>query len=78
MVSRKFGKVSKNTQNIMSMVVVHSFDIICLSETYHNSETPPHDTRLGLPGYNLFGSDHPSINKGGGVCTYYKSTFKVI
>ena len=24
--------------------LVHSFDIICLSETYLNSETPPNDT----------------------------------
>ena len=54
--------------------LVHSFDIICLSETYLNSETPPNDTRLELPGYNLFRSDHPSNNKRGGVCVYYKST----
>ena len=53
---------------------VHSFDIICLSETYLNSEAPPNDTRLELPGYNLFRSDHPSSNKRGGVCVYYKST----
>ena len=53
--------------------LVHSFHIICLSETYLNSETPPNDTRLELPGYNLFGSDHPSHNKRR-VCVYYKST----
>ena len=54
--------------------LVHSFDIICLSETYLNSETPPSNTRLEFPGYNLFRSDHPSNNKRGGVCVYYKST----
>ena len=54
--------------------LVHSFYIIYLSETYLNSETPPNDTRLELPGYNLFRSDHPSNNKRGGVCVYYKST----
>ena len=48
--------------------LVHSFDIICLSETYLNSETPPNDTRLELPGYSFFRSDHPSNNKRGGVC----------
>ena len=53
--------------------LVHSFHIICLSETYLNSETPPNDTRLELPGYNLFGSNHPSHNKRR-VCVYYKST----
>ena len=47
--------------------LVHSFDI-CLSETYLNSETPPNDTHLELPGYNLFRYDHPSNNKRGGVC----------
>ena len=54
--------------------LVHSFVIICLSETYLNSETPSNDTRLELPGYNLFRSDHPSNNKRGDVCVYYKST----
>ena len=34
--------------------LVHSFDIICLSETYLNSGTPP--------------NDHPSNNKRGGIC----------
>ena len=33
--------------------LVHSFDIICLSETYLNSETPSNGTRLKLPGYNV-------------------------
>ena len=38
--------------------LVHSFHIICLSETYLNSKTPPNETRQELPGYNLFRSDH--------------------
>ena len=46
--------------------LVHSFDIICLSETYLNSEIPPNDTRLVLSGYKLFHSDYPSNNKRGG------------
>ena len=54
--------------------LVHSFHIICLSETYLNSETSPNVTPLELPSYNLFRSDHPSNNKRGGVCVYYKST----
>ena len=37
--------------------LVHSFVIICLSETYLNSETPPNYTRLELPGYNLLQID---------------------
>ena len=54
--------------------LVHSFDIICLSETYLNSETPPNNTCLELPDRNLFHSDHPSNSKRRGVCIYYKST----
>ena len=54
--------------------LVHSFDIICLSETYLNSETPPNNTHLESPGYNSFRSDHPSNNNRGSACIYYKST----
>ena len=32
---------------------VHKFDIICLSETYLNSETPSDDENLEIAGYNL-------------------------
>ena len=63
---------------ILSLVTAYSLvqnvDIICFSETYLNSATPPNDTRLESPGYNLFLSDHPSNNERGGVCVYYKST----
>ena len=59
---------------------VHKFDIICLSETYLNSETPSDDVNLEIAGYNLVREDHPSNSKRGGVCVYYKSSlpFKVI
>ena len=46
--------------------------------TYLNSETRTNEKRLELPGYNLFRSDHPSNNKRGGVCVYYKSTLLLI
>ena len=52
----------------------HSFDIICISETYLNSETPPNGKCQELPAYNLFRSDHPSNYKRESVCVYYKST----
>ena len=59
---------------------VHKFDIICLSETYLNSETPSDDENLKIGRYNLVREDHPSNSKRGGVCVYYKSSlpFKVI
>ena len=59
---------------------VHKFDIICLSETYLNSETPSYDKNLKIGRYNLVREDHPSNSKRGGVCVYYKSSlpFRVI
>ena len=45
--------------------LVHSFEIICISDIYLSSETPPNDTCLELPGYNLFCSGHPFNTKKG-------------
>ena len=42
--------------------------ILCLSETYLNSETSPDDDNLEIPGYNIIINDHPSNTKRGGVC----------
>ena len=59
-----FTKVS-----LLSYISVHKFDIICLSETYLNSEMPYNDENLEIPGYNLVREDHPSSSKpGGGLC----------
>ena len=52
---------------------IHKFDIICLSETYLDSSTTSDDDNLAISGYNLIRSDHPSDNKRGGVCIYYKN-----
>ena len=70
-----FIKVSHLSANIS----VHKFDIICLSETYLNSEIPSDDENLEIPEYNLVGENHPSKGKRGGVCVYYTSLlpFKV-
>ena len=55
-------------------VLVHNFDIICLSETYLNSETSTDDKNLEILGYCLLRADHPSNNKRGGVCIFYMTT----
>ena len=52
---------------------LHKFDIICLSETYLDSDTPLNDDNLEISGYTLVRSDHPSNTKRGGVCLYYKN-----
>ena len=38
---------------------VHDFDIICLGETFLNSENSNDDPRLKLQGYAMVMSDHP-------------------
>ena len=53
---------------------VHNYDITCLSETYLNSSVSCDDDNLEIPGYNLIHADHPSDNRRGGVCVYYKNT----
>ena len=52
---------------------LHKFDIICLSETYLDSNTPLDDENLEIFGYALVRSDHPPNVKRGGVCLYYKN-----
>ena len=56
-----------------SVLAFHKFDIICLSGTYLDSSTTSDDDNLAISRYNLIRSDHPSNNKRGGVCIYYKN-----
>ena len=53
---------------------IHKSDIICLSETFLNSETISNDENLYIPGYNLIKADHLSNTKRGGVCIYFKES----
>ena len=48
------------------------FDVICISETYLNSDTSTVDENLETAGYTLIRADHPPNTKRGGVCIYYK------
>ena len=58
--------------SLKAFIAVHKFDIICLSETYLDSSVAPDDDNLDISGYSLVRSEHPSNNKRGGVCVYYK------
>ena len=64
----------KKVSLLSAFISVHKLDIICLSETYLNSETSPDDDNLEIPGYNIIRKDHPSNTKRGEVCVYYKNT----
>ena len=56
---------------------MHKFDIICISESYYNSDTSSNDNNLNIPGYNIFRADHPYENRRGGVCIYYKECLPI-
>ena len=45
--------------------VMHKFDIICISESYLNTDTSSSDDHLNIPGYNMSRADHPSGNPPG-------------
>ena len=49
-------------------------DIMCLSETYLDSTIQSNNDNLEILRYDLVRSDHPSNNKRGGVCIYYKAS----
>ena len=67
--AHKFSKVSL----LSAYTSLHSFDIICLSETYLDSSILSHDRNLEVQGYGLIRANHPSNIKRGGVCICYKS-----
>ena len=57
----------------MAYNAIYNFDIICLSESYLNSQIFSNNDKLGIPGYMLR-ADHPSENRSGEVCIYYKES----
>ena len=56
---------------------MHNFDIICISESYLNSENSSSDDNLNMTGYNMIRADHPSGNRRGRVCIYYKESLPI-
>ena len=55
-------------------ILLHSFDVVCISETYLDSTTAVDDKTLAIAGYNLLRADHASNSKRGGVCVCHKSS----
>ena len=60
-----------------SLIAIHQFDIICLSETYLNSDISSDNENLDIPGYRLVRSNHPSNDNRGGACVYFKFSLPV-
>ena len=73
MTSHDFLKVKLLTANNL----MHKFDIVCISESYLNSNTSSSDGNLNIPGYNMSRADHFSRNRRGGVCVYYKESLPI-
>ena len=63
---------------LSAFISVHRLDIICLPETYLNSETSPDGDNLEILGYNIIRKDHPSNTKREEVCVYYKNTLYLL
>ena len=57
---------------LRAYISTHKFDVICISETYLDSDTSDDDDNLKIAGYNLIRADHPSNTKQSGICIYYK------
>ena len=56
---------------------MNKFDIICISESYLNSDTLSNNSNLNKPGYDMSCADHPSGDWRGGVCIYYKESLPI-
>ena len=57
---------------------MHSYDLICLSETWLDSTTSIHSNDLlPLEGYNLYRVNDPDNVEKGRVCVNYKKTLAV-
>ena len=50
----------------------HKFDVICISETYLDSDTSHEDVNLEIVDYNLIRTDHSCNIKRGSSCLYYR------
>ena len=56
---------------------LHHFDIFCLSKLYLNSEISSDNKNLDIPGFRLMQFEHPSNDKWGGVCIYFKFSLPI-
>ena len=60
---------------LRAYVSSHKFDVICISETYLDSDASHNDNNVKIAGYKLIRADQPSNTKRGGVRIYYKHSF---
>ena len=58
--------------HLNALTAFHNFDIVCVSETFLDSDFPNKDPRLQIQGYEMIRCDFPGNLKRGGVCVYYR------
>ena len=68
--TQNFVKLSQ----LEALNTLHTYDLICLPETWLDSTTSIDCNDLSMKGYNLHRVDDPQNVKKGGVCVYYKET----
>ena len=71
--TQNFVKLSQ----LEALNTLHTYDLICLPETWLDSTTSIDCNDLSMKGYNLHRVDDPKNVKKGGVCVYYKETLAV-
>ena len=63
-----------NQLHLLEYDLMFQYNIICLSETYLDSDTSHEDANLEIVGYTLIRANHPSNTKRGGACLYYRNS----
>ena len=61
-----------------AFVSTHNFDILCLPETFLGSTLDLNKENINIDDYSILRADHPSNNKHGGVCIYFKQFLPLI
>ena len=56
---------------------INEFDIICVSESYLDSEFSYDNEDINIKGYKLVRANHPNNIKRGGVCAYFRESLSV-
>ena len=56
---------------------IDDYDFKFISKTYLDSSVSLDDKDIAIEGYNIVRADHPSSQKKGGVCIYYKESLAV-
>ena len=56
---------------------IDDYDFKFISKTYLDSSVSLDDKDIAIEDYNIVRADHPSNQKKGGVCIYYKESLTV-